>query len=84
MWKNNYGSAHQRHQLCDDGGGGLDIDVGHGISIRPVQAEYLLRRYSAIVPAGGTQLVNWVTYNNDFRYSAGVTFRFGSIVGKGR
>jgi opacity protein-like surface antigen len=65
-------------------GGGLDIDVGHGISIRPVQAEYLLRRYSALVPEGGTQFVNWVTYINDFRYSAGVTFRFGSMLSKGR
>ena len=65
-------------------GGGLDIDVGHGISIRPVQAEYLLRRYSAIIPAGGTSLVNYVSYNNAFRYSAGITFRFGSVVGKSR
>jgi Outer membrane protein beta-barrel domain len=58
-------------------GGGLDIDVGHGISIRPVQAEYFLRRFSALVPAGGTQLVDYVAYRNDFRYSGGVTFRFG-------
>lgn len=62
-------------------GGGLDINVGHGISIRPIQAEYLLRRYSATVPNNGS-LINWVTYVNDFRYSAGVTFRFGPVVGR--
>jgi hypothetical protein len=57
-------------------GGGLDIDIGHGLSIRPVQAEYLLRRYSATVPENGS-FPTRVAYFNDFRYSGGVTFRFG-------
>jgi opacity protein-like surface antigen len=57
-------------------GGGLDIDIGHGISIRPVQAEYLLRRYSEVQNNRGT-LVTIVNYRNDFRYSTGVVFNFG-------
>jgi opacity protein-like surface antigen len=64
-------------------GGGLDIDVGHGISVRPVQAEYLLRRYSATVPDDGSFFTR-VSYINDFRYSGGVTFRFGDHLGKNR
>lgn len=62
-------------------GGGLDIDVGYRFSIRPVQAEYLLRRYSATVPDNGL-FINHVSYINDFRYSGGVTFRFGPHLGK--
>lgn len=62
-------------------GGGLDVRIGHGISIRPVEAEYLLRRYSALVPNGGTQLVNYATYFNGFRFSTGITFRFGEHLG---
>jgi hypothetical protein len=63
-------------------GGGLDIDVGHGISIRPVQAEYLLRRYTS--PSDAGPFANEVYWYNGFRYSAGVTFRFGQTVGKAR
>ena len=47
-------------------GGGMDIAVGHGISVRPVQAEYILRRISSF-------------NDNQFRYSTGVVFRLGSI-----
>lgn len=47
-------------------GGGMDIVVGHGFSVRPVQAEYILRRVSSF-------------NDNQFRYSTGVVFRLGSI-----
>ena len=47
-------------------GGGMDIAVGHGFSVRPVQAEYILR------PVGSFN-------DSQFRYSAGVVFRLGSI-----
>ncbi|MGA2904247.1 MAG: hypothetical protein ABSD98_10475 [Candidatus Korobacteraceae bacterium] len=60
-------------------GGGLDIAVGHGISLRPVQAEYLLLRelnYGRITPIGFN--------NNTFRYSTGVTFHFGHHLGTGK
>jgi opacity protein-like surface antigen len=47
-------------------GGGMDIAVGHGFSVRPLQAEYILRRISSF-------------NDNQFRYSTGVVFRLGSI-----
>jgi hypothetical protein len=54
-------------------GGGLDIALSHGISIRPVEVDYLLLREPALVNQSGTK--------NTFRYSGGVTFRFGSHLG---
>lgn len=47
-------------------GGGMDIAVGHGFFVRPVQAEYILRRVSSF-------------NDSQFRYSTGVVFRLGSI-----
>jgi hypothetical protein len=61
-------------------GGGLDIDLHHGISIRPVQAEYLLRRHSAKVADNGSFHTR-VSYYNDFRYSTGIVLNFGSHLG---
>jgi len=58
-------------------GGGLDIAIGHGFSIRPIQAEYLLLR-----EPGYDNNLNPITVNNNvFRYSTGVTFRFGPVLG---
>ncbi len=52
-------------------GGGIDIPVGHGFSVRPVQAEYIWRRVGSF-------------NDNQFRYSAGVVYRLGSIRTSGR
>jgi len=61
-------------------GGGLDIAVGHGISIRPVQAEYLLLREPTYALVNG--VIAPVGFNNHtFRYSTGVTFHFGRHLG---
>jgi hypothetical protein len=61
-------------------GGGLDIAVGHGISIRPVQAEYLLLREPTYALVNGVFAP--VGFNNNtFRYSTGMTFHFGGRVG---
>jgi hypothetical protein len=48
-------------------GGGIDLKVSKHFSIRPVQAEYFLTR----IPDGLNNR------QNNFRYSAGVVFRFG-------
>lgn len=48
-------------------GGGIDFTVSRHIAIRPVQAEYFLTKF----PDG---LHN---RQNNFRYSAGIVFRFG-------
>jgi len=65
-------------------GGGIDIAIGHGISLRPVQAEYFLRRFPAAVVFGTpTQSIPYFNLN-EFRYSAGISFRFGQHLGKNR
>jgi opacity protein-like surface antigen len=48
-------------------GGGIDFTVSRHIAIRPVQAEYFLTKFS-------DGLNN---RQNNFRYSAGIVFRFG-------
>lgn len=51
-------------------GGGLDIRLTHLISLRAVQAEYVMTRFASIpADASGTQ--------NDLRLSSGIVFRFG-------
>jgi hypothetical protein len=63
-------------------GGGLDITLGHGISIRPIQADYVLDRAccGVVVQQG---VFHYFGYNNNgFRYSAGITFHFGPALGK--
>ena len=61
-------------------GGGLDIDLGHGISFRPVQAEYLLRRAVEVLPNNGS-FFSFAYNANDFRYSTGIVFHFGRHLG---
>jgi opacity protein-like surface antigen len=63
-------------------GGGLDIDLGHGISLRPVQAEYLLQRECCDVEARQGVFHSYGFNDNAFRYSAGIVFHFGSHLGK--
>ncbi|HUN58095.1 MAG TPA: outer membrane beta-barrel protein [Candidatus Binataceae bacterium] len=50
-------------------GGGLDIQVSHHISFKPVQVEYLMSQLNDSLGFGGHQ--------NDIRYSAGIVFRVG-------
>jgi len=56
--------------LAMTGGGGVDIRLTHHISLRPIQAEYMLTRFAA-VPSGSN------THQNDLRLSSGLVFRFG-------
>lgn len=48
-------------------GGGIDFTVSRHFAIRPVQAEYFLTKF----PDGLNNR------QNNFRYSAGIAFRFG-------
>ena len=52
-------------------GGGMDIPLGHFISVKPIQLEYLMTQD----PSPFTQVNH--TQNN-LRYSAGIVFRFGA------
>ena len=64
-------------------GGGLDIDVGRGIAVRPFQMEYLLLREPGAAISNGAIVP--ITFNyNTYRFSTGVTFRFGPHVGTSR
>jgi opacity protein-like surface antigen len=63
-------------------GGGLDIALGHGISLRPVQAEYLLDRVLCRLEVQQGVLHYRDCNDNVFRYSTGITFRFGEHLGK--
>ena len=48
-------------------GGGIDLTVSRHFAVRPVQAEYFLTKF----PDGDNNR------QNNFRYSAGIVFRFG-------
>jgi hypothetical protein len=60
----------QQNALSVAIGGGLDIRLSHSIALRPIEAEYMMTRFST-VPGGvsGSQ--------NDLRLSSGLVFRFG-------
>jgi hypothetical protein len=49
-------------------GGGVDIPLGHAVSFRPAEIDYLLTHFT-------NQFAN--SNQNNFRYSAGVVFSFG-------
>jgi hypothetical protein len=56
-------------------GGGIDISITSRISIRPAQLDLIRVRQSA---GGGTGFGSIATWQNMFRYSAGLSFKFGS------
>ena len=64
-------------------GGGLDIDVGHGLAVRPFQMEYLLLREPGATIRNGN-IVSVTSNYNTYRFSTGVMFRFGSHLGTSR
>jgi hypothetical protein len=59
-----------QNSLALTAGGGLDIRLTHHVSLRPVQAEYMMTRFAS-VPAGSN------SSQNDLRLSSGLVFRFG-------
>jgi hypothetical protein len=56
------------------GGGGLDIRLTHRISIRAVQAEYMLTRFPGVANGVSTGVS---ASQNDLRLSSGLLFSFG-------
>jgi hypothetical protein len=59
-------------------GGGLDIKMGHKVTLRPVQLDYYLTRFET---QSIEELLNGTTSNknqNNLRFAAGVMFSFGS------
>jgi hypothetical protein len=56
------------------GGGGLDIRLTHHVSIRAVQAEYMLTRFPGVANGVATGVSD---SQNDLRLSTGLLFGFG-------
>lgn len=60
-------SAGTENNFAMTAGGGIDFKVSKHVSVRPVQADYFLTK----IPDGLNNR------QNNFRFSAGVVFRFG-------
>ncbi len=61
-------------------GGGVDINLSKTIAVRPIQLDYLPSHFSPLnIPGVGT--INDTRWQNNLRYSAGITFRLGTDVG---
>jgi opacity protein-like surface antigen len=61
-------------------GGGLDVKVTKVIAVRPIQLDYLPTHFSPFnfsIADLSLNARNDVRWQNNLRYSAGVTFRFG-------
>lgn len=61
-------------------GGGLDIRLSRVIAVRPVQLDYLPTHFSPL-NLSGVGIPNDTRWQNNLRYSGGITFRFGSGAG---
>jgi Outer membrane protein beta-barrel domain len=57
-----------QHPFTMGVGGGLDVHINHNFSIRPVELDYVLTRYTNPFTNTNNQ--------NHFRYTAGAVFRF--------
>lgn len=62
-------------------GGGMDVKLGNKISFRPIQLDYLPSHFSPLNIPGVPGTFNNTRWQNNLRYSAGVSFRFGSKPG---
>lgn len=59
-------------------GGGVDVALSRRIAIRPAQVEYYLTRfYTCTLGPPAANCTGIVRSQNNFRFSAGVVFRFG-------
>lgn len=59
-----------------DFGGGLDIGLARHIAIRPVQVDYLQTRFNSSDALSFGLATGTNARQNNFRYSAGIVFRF--------
>jgi Outer membrane protein beta-barrel domain len=67
MWASDAIVLGSKTAFATTAGGGIDVTVSRHFAVRPVQAEYVLTKF----PDGADNR------QNNFRYSAGVVFRFG-------
>jgi hypothetical protein len=65
-------------------GGGLDIKLSKVIAVRPIQLDYMPTHFSPLNIPGVGQVFgadNSTRWQQNLRYSGGITFRFGSGIG---
>ena len=67
MWASDAIVLGSKTAFATTAGGGIDLTVSRHFAVRPVQAEYFLTKF----PDGDNNR------QNNFRYSAGIVFRFG-------
>jgi hypothetical protein len=67
MWASDAIVLGSKFAFATAAGGGIDVRVSRHFAVRPVQAEYFLTKFRD--GANNRQ--------NNFRYSAGIVFRFG-------
>jgi hypothetical protein len=61
-------------------GGGVDLKLGHHLALRAAQVDWLPTHFSPFnvtVPSGIFPNFNTSNWQQNFRYSGGITFRFG-------
>ena len=62
------GVSPTQHPFTMAVGGGFDLNVSHHVALRPLEIDYVLTRYS--------NPITFINNQNNFRYIAGITFKF--------
>jgi hypothetical protein len=70
MWASDAIVLGSKTAFATTAGGGIDVTVSRHFAVRPLQAEYFLTKF----PDGANNR------QNNFRYSAGIAFRFGGAM----
>ncbi len=74
-WSGPSGRDNTQNAFATAAGGGLDYNLNHRISIKPIQVEYVMTQFDSAALGGSTK--GFGSHQNDVRYSAGVVFKFG-------
>jgi peptidoglycan-associated lipoprotein len=74
-WSGPNGSSNTQNAFATAAGGGLDYNLNHRISIKPIQVEYVMTQFDSASLGGSNK--GFGGHQNDIRYSAGVVFKFG-------
>jgi hypothetical protein len=74
-WSGPSGNSNTQNAFATAAGGGLDYNLNHRISIKPIQVEYVMTQFNSAALGGSTK--SFGGHQNDIRYSAGVVFKFG-------
>ena len=76
-WSGPSGFSNTQNAFATAAGGGLDYNLNHRISIKPIQVEYVTTQFETAPRSAGSDEKGLADHQNDIRYSAGVVFKFG-------